>query len=97
MDEEELDTDSPTELGARDKQPVGANLKQAAQILAALSKAQFPVYQLLLGGLSYKQIAARLVLSQHTVHNHIKAIYRALRVKSRAELFAKFLNDTVER
>ncbi|MBI3408650.1 MAG: FHA domain-containing protein [Planctomycetes bacterium] len=96
MDDEDLDVDSPTELAESVEKPLAASPEQTVQSLAALSKAQFRVYQLLLGGLSYKQIAARLALSQHTVHNHIRAIYRLLNVRSRSELFARFLNDTLE-
>ena len=41
-----------------------------------------------LEGLSEKEIAARLRLSEHTVHQYVKALYRRYRVRSRAELMA---------
>jgi DNA-binding CsgD family transcriptional regulator len=41
-----------------------------------------------LDGLSSKQIARRLDLSQHTVNDHFKAIYRKIGVASREELIA---------
>lgn len=97
LEDDDLDdVDSPTELAESMEKPLAASPEQTVQSLAALSKAQYRVYQLLLGGLSYKQIAGRLALSQHTVHNHIRAIYRLLNVRSRGELFARFLNDTLQ-
>lgn len=43
----------------------------------------------LLEGLSEKQIALRLQLSQHTIHNYIKALHQRFEVSSRGELLAK--------
>ena len=42
----------------------------------------------LLEGDSEKQVARRLGLSQHTVHQYVKALHRRFRVNSRAELLA---------
>ena len=56
-----------------------------------LSDAQRRVFILLLEGLAEKQISIRLAVSRHTVHNHVRAIYRKLMVHSRSELLAKFL------
>jgi DNA-binding CsgD family transcriptional regulator len=58
-----------------------------------LSPAQQQVVQLLLRGLSEKEVAARLHLSSHTVHVHTKNIYRALDVHSRAELLTRYLTS----
>lgn len=45
------------------------------------------VAELLVGtGLSHKQIAAQLQLSEGTVHRHVERLYRTLGVNSRAEL-----------
>lgn len=49
-----------------------------SQTLAALSE-----------GLSEKQIAIKLQLSQHTIHNYIKALHQRFEVSSRGELLAK--------
>lgn len=57
-----------------------------------LSEAEGRVFELLLSGLLQKQVAAELCLSQHTVHNHCKQIYRLLKVRSRAELLIKVLS-----
>lgn len=42
-------------------------------------------------GLSEKQVAARLGISAHTVHEYTKALYRRFGVQSRAELLARHL------
>ncbi len=60
-------------------------------LLSALSAAQRRVLDLLLDGLAEKQIATRLDISRHTAHNHVRNIYRALDVHSRAELLAKLV------
>jgi pSer/pThr/pTyr-binding forkhead associated (FHA) protein len=59
-----------------------------------LSKAQLGVLDLLLAGLAEKEVAAKLEISQHTVHNHIKEIYRKMEVGSRPELLALFVADS---
>jgi DNA-binding NarL/FixJ family response regulator len=40
-------------------------------------------------GLSTRQIAVNLGRSEYTVRNHVKAIFKALKVKSRATLIAR--------
>ncbi len=62
--------------------------------LTQLSEAQRRVLDLLLGGRSEKKVAAKLALSPHTVHNHVKEIYRRFEVGSRAELLALFVSDS---
>jgi DNA-binding CsgD family transcriptional regulator len=44
-----------------------------------------------LDGLSEKEIAARMRLSEHTVHQYVKALYRRYRVRSRAELMSLWI------
>lgn len=56
-----------------------------------LSPRERQVMLLLIGGDSRKQVAAKLKLSQHTVADYLKEIYRKLNVSSRAELLAKFI------
>jgi DNA-binding CsgD family transcriptional regulator len=51
-----------------------------------LSPAQRRVLPLLLEGLPEKEIAKRLFRSRHTIHDHTKAIYTDLQVRSRLEL-----------
>jgi len=54
-----------------------------------LTPAQAAVYELLLRGFSTAQIAAEQGRSEFTVRNHIKAIFKALGVKSRPALIAR--------
>jgi DNA-binding CsgD family transcriptional regulator len=54
-----------------------------------LTKAQMEVLRLALQGLDEASIAAHLNRSAHTVHTHLKAIFRQLGVHSRAELIVK--------
>jgi DNA-binding NarL/FixJ family response regulator len=56
-----------------------------------LSEGQRRVFELLRAGLQEKAIARRLSLSSHTVHSHIKKIYRCFGVHSRAELLASLM------
>jgi pSer/pThr/pTyr-binding forkhead associated (FHA) protein len=53
-----------------------------------LSEAQRRVFELLLTGNPEKTIARTLKLSQHTVHNHVRAILRIFGVHSRVQLLA---------
>jgi DNA-binding CsgD family transcriptional regulator len=56
-----------------------------------LSDAEERVYLQLLRGWPEKEIAEALRLSHHTVHAHVKSIYKLLGVRSRGELLAKHL------
>jgi DNA-binding CsgD family transcriptional regulator len=51
----------------------------------------------LLHGASEKAIAAALSISRETVHGHVKAIYAACGVSSRAELLARCLGSSLSR
>jgi DNA-binding CsgD family transcriptional regulator len=55
---------------------------------AQLSPREREVWNLLARGDSYKMIAATLHLSQHTVSNHIRKIYRKMGVNSRGQATA---------
>jgi DNA-binding NarL/FixJ family response regulator len=59
-------------------------------LLAHISAAQQRVLELLLAGLTEPQIAERIGRSRHTVHDHTKAIYSALRVSNRVQLVLLF-------
>lgn len=60
-----------------------------ADSVGDLTPRQREVLSLLLKGLSEKEVAGDLHLSRHTVHNHVKAIYRAMEVSSRVELIRR--------
>lgn len=62
-----------------------------AAIFAGLSRRERETLDLLLGGLSEKQVAARLDVSVNTVHTYVKSLYRRLGVRSRGELLALML------
>ena len=51
------------------------------------------ILQLLVDGLSMKQVAARLALSYHTIDTHQRNIYDKLHVRSRAGAVAKALRE----
>jgi pSer/pThr/pTyr-binding forkhead associated (FHA) protein len=53
-----------------------------------LTEAQRRVLELLVDGISNKQIALELDVSQHTIHTHVQAIFKTLQVHSRCELLA---------
>ncbi len=55
-----------------------------------VSPAQHRVLELLLEGLTEPAIAAKLERSRHTVHDHTKAIYGSLGVKTRVQLVLAF-------
>lgn len=58
------------------------------------TESQRRVLQLLLTGLSEKEVAVQLNISYHTVHNHVKEIYRRMGVNSRPALLAKFVEES---
>jgi DNA-binding CsgD family transcriptional regulator len=57
-----------------------------------LSPRQRQVMAFLLGGDSIKEVSGRLELSEHTVGDYVKQIYRHFSVNSRAELLAHFIS-----
>jgi pSer/pThr/pTyr-binding forkhead associated (FHA) protein len=72
------------EIGWEDETPVC----ESDQAEAILSPAQCRVLAELLDGSSEKEIATKLHLSPHTVHNHIAAIRQRFGFRSRSELLA---------
>lgn len=55
-----------------------------------LSGRETEILQLLMKGLSYKEIAAQCYISIDTIFSHIRKIYSKLNVHSRSEIAAKF-------
>lgn len=66
-------------------------ISEPAREEESLTNREQEILGLLAKGLSYKLIAERLDLSTHTVHNHLRRIYRKLHVQSGMEAVAKFL------
>lgn len=60
-----------------------------------LKQRQAEILNRLCVGLSEKEIAQSLSMSQHTVHAHIKRIYRTFGVKSRSQLLSSFIAGAV--
>jgi DNA-binding NarL/FixJ family response regulator len=52
-----------------------------------LSKREITVYELLLSGISYKDIAKKLSISIDTIRKHISRIYKKLKINSKGELY----------
>jgi pSer/pThr/pTyr-binding forkhead associated (FHA) protein len=69
--------------------PVSDNVPTLEFRHSQLSVAQKEVFAYAQKGLSEKQIAAKLCVSFHTVHNHFREIYRVFEVHSRSELLSK--------
>lgn len=58
----------------------------------SLSPRRREVLDLLLGGLDEREIARRLELSPHTIHECVVYLYRRFGVRSRGELLARFIS-----
>ncbi len=58
-----------------------------------ISQREQEIINLLIKGLSNKQIAENLYISQKTVKNHVYHIYQKLGIKNRLQLINKFLDD----
>ena len=61
-----------------------------------LTPRQKEIVKGIVDGLSYKMIADRLDISLDTVRDHIKRIYRALEINSKAEMIRKSLEGNLE-
>jgi len=57
---------------------------------ASITEREKEILQLLIKGLSYKEIASSIFISVETLNSHIKNIYRKLNVHSRSELTARY-------
>lgn len=66
--------------------------KNAPLYESNLTEREKEILQLLMKGLSYKEIASSIFISLETLNSHIKNIYRKLNVHSRSELAARFGN-----
>ncbi len=92
LPESELPSDSGEEQKTSDPRNSGNTGLQCPSLpIDLLSPAQRPVLKLLLEGLTERQVAERLGLSQHTIHSHARAIYRTFCIHKKAELFRHLL------
>jgi len=69
--------------------------KKSSETEYQLSKREAEVLQLLVQGMNYKMIAAKIFLSPETIRNHIKNIYEKLHVHSRSEAVAKAMKERI--
>jgi DNA-binding CsgD family transcriptional regulator len=58
-----------------------------------LSRRQRQTLDLLLAGQSEKEIASGMRISIHTVHRHVKIIYRRHGASTRSELLARYIGQ----
>lgn len=63
----------------------------ASEKEAELTAREQAVLDQLVAGFSYKEIGEKLQVSDHTVHFHIRNIYKKLQVRSRAQAVAKVM------
>ncbi|MYW21337.1 DNA-binding response regulator [Streptomyces sp. SID486] len=76
--------------------PVPApNLPDSKKI--SLTDRESDVYQLLVTGMSNRQIGRRLGIAERTVKNNLHSIYRKLGVSGRAETIAQHFSTPVRR
>jgi pSer/pThr/pTyr-binding forkhead associated (FHA) protein len=86
IQEEKVDSEEETDSQDNASEPLAFDETK-------FSVAQRRVFHFLLEGLAEKVIADRLYLSKHTVHCHVRAIYRIVQVHSRAELLCRCLRE----
>ncbi|SET06413.1 response regulator receiver modulated diguanylate cyclase/phosphodiesterase with PAS/PAC sensor(s) [Oceanobacillus limi] len=78
-----VDTPEPIE-----KQQIIRVALQKIQEQHAISSRELEVFDLILAGLSNKEISEKLYISEHTVKNHISRIFQKLNVNDRAQAMA---------
>jgi FixJ family two-component response regulator len=83
---------APTVSTQVDSQHHDATNVPAKDKLLTLSPRQLEVMSFLLRGDSVKEVAQTLELSEHTVGDYVKQIYKHFSVSSRAELLALFIS-----
>jgi len=88
------DQDTAAERESSEVSTYVVNLPPQPTAVRELSATQKRVLAALLKGKSEKQVASELKISPHTVHNHVKEIYRKMEVSSRPELLALFVAGT---
>jgi DNA-binding CsgD family transcriptional regulator len=71
--------------------------KPSSVVVEGLTRREQETLDLLLTDASEKLVAARLGISPHTVHDHVKKLYRKLGVTSRAALMALALSSDAQR
>jgi DNA-binding NarL/FixJ family response regulator len=81
---------TPADSVREDGSPDGGGAAAAAKTISILSNRENEILELLARGMLYKEIAARLFISQETVRKHVYHIYEKLHVNNRVEAINKF-------
>ncbi|MDU1845824.1 MAG: EAL domain-containing protein [Niallia nealsonii] len=86
--------------------PINGSMDANQEILTAalrktkqsysLSNREMDVFELIVQGLSNKEISDKLFISEHTVKNHITRIFQKLMVNDRLQAMAKVYNACIE-
>jgi DNA-binding NarL/FixJ family response regulator len=66
---------------------------ESAPCAGKLTSRQSQVFELILGGLSNREIADRLTISESTVKVHVRSIMQRASVSSRTQLLSRFLGN----
>ncbi len=77
-------------VNAFQKSPEAPGASTATKTINILSNRENEILQLLAQGMLYKEIAARLFISQETVRKHVYHIYEKMHVNNRVEAINKF-------
>lgn len=72
---------------------LGGDRKFPTKAIESLPPRHRQTLERLLAGDGEKQIAQQLGISQHTVHQYVKALHKRFSVSSRGELLAKFIGS----
>ena len=81
---------TPADIGHDDGTPDAGGAAAPAKTINILSNRENEILELLARGMLYKEIAARLFISQETVRKHVYHIYEKLHVNNRVEAINKF-------
>ena len=77
-------------IGGVDSSPNGSRRLGEGADLETLSPRETEILRVFLDGNGVGQIAGKCFISEHTVRNHLKSIYRKLGVRSQMELYRRF-------
>jgi RNA polymerase sigma factor (sigma-70 family) len=66
------------------------------ELTPELTPRQQQVLELVIQGKCNKEVAATLGISEHTVEQHLRRIYKALRVNNRVEASVMFVRERIE-
>lgn len=67
----------------------GGDIPQSASLVEQLSEREYEVLQWMTAGMTYNEIAGRMMISVNTVRYHVKGLYGKLAVTSRAGAIAR--------